>query len=330
LDRLILAHAVAVGFGSLMFGSLVKRRGPAFPDGSNASPSRWRLAAAVGLLVGPVALSGLALVWTVPGGPPALVGTRHGRLLLAQSSLLAVALGLLALVARLRSRLDRRLQWVLAIETLLGLGMTLVASALLWLPGSPEDPIVWPFRFRLAPGVTWNVASVRDQVMVGAEIGIGGFLALFLAYRVKGWRPLLVAAGVGLSILGAYKALSAMTIDAYPTTYARPTVAPTPVSIRLGRDLFAAHCAVCHGEAGRGDGPAAAGLLQRPADLTESHTADHTPGDIFWWVTHGLGLAMPAFGDQLSSEERWHLVNFVRTLSPVREPSSANGEPGGQ
>jgi putative copper resistance protein D len=308
----------------------VNRRGRAFPDGSDASPSRWRLAAAVGLLVGPVAVSGFALVWTVPGGPPALVGTRHGRLLLVQSGLLAVAVGLLALVARLRSRPDRRLQWVLAIETLLGLGMTLVASALLWLPANPDDPIVWPFRFRLAPVVMWSVASVRDQVMVGAEIGLGGLLALFLAYRAKGWRPLLVAAGVGLSILGAYKALSAMTIDAYPTTYARPAVAPTPVSIRRGRDLFAAHCAVCHGEAGRGDGPAAAGLLQRPADLTESHTADHTPGDIFWWVTHGLGLAMPAFGDQLSSEERWHLVNFVRTLSPVREPSSAKREPGGQ
>ena len=92
--------------------------------------------------------------------------------------------------------------------------------------------------------------------------------------------------------------------------------------MRRGRDLFVTHCAVCHGAGGRGDGPAAAGLLQRPADLTASHTADHTPGDIFWWVTHGLGLAMPAFGERLSVEERWDLVNFVRTLA---RPLSARG-----
>jgi putative copper resistance protein D len=325
-----LVHAGAVGVASLLFASLVKRRAPAFPDGSIASAARWRLAAAGGLLVGPVAVSGLALVWTVPGGPPALFGTRHGRLLLVELSLLAVALVLLALVVRLTSRPDRRLPWVLTIETLLGLGMTLVASVLIWCPAGPDDPIVWPFRFRLAPGVMWKFASVRDQVIGGAEIGVGGLLALLLAYPAKGWRPLLVSAGVGLSLLGAYRAVSAMTIDAYPTTYSRPAVAPTPASIRRGRDLFAAHCAVCHGVAGLGDGPAAAGLLQRPADLTASHTADHTPGDIFWWVTHGLGLAMPAFGDQLSSEERWHLVNFVRTLSARARPSSAKAEPGGQ
>jgi putative copper resistance protein D len=58
--------------------------------------------------------------------------------------------------------------------------------------------------------------------------------------------------------------------------------------------------------------------VQLPADLTSLHTADHTPGDLFWWVTHGLGLAMPAFGDHLSVAERWDLVNFVRTFTHGR------------
>jgi putative copper resistance protein D len=163
---------------------------------------------------------------------------------------------------------------------------------------------------------------VRDQVIAGAEILVGGLLALTAAHRIKGWRPLLVAVGVVLSGLGVYKALAALTLDAYPTTYTRPAVAATPESIGRGRDLFVTHCGVCHGAGGRGDGPAAAGLLQRPADLTASHTADHTPGDIFWWVTHGLGLAMPAFGERLSVEERWDLVNFVRTLA---RPLSSRG-----
>jgi mono/diheme cytochrome c family protein len=39
----------------------------------------------------------------------------------------------------------------------------------------------------------------------------------------------------------------------------------TPVT---GRALYADYCAACHGTAGRGDGPAAAGLSARPADLS--------------------------------------------------------------
>jgi putative copper resistance protein D len=65
-------------------------------------------------------------------------------------------------------------------------------------------------------------------------------------------------------------------------------------------------------------------LLQRPADLTAPHTSDHTSGDLFWWITHGLGLAMPAFGDRLSPAERWDLVNFVRSLTADGQPPSTS------
>src|SRR5206468_5264142 len=57
-------------------------------------------------------------------------------------------------------------------------------------------------------------------------------------------------------------------------------------------------------------------LRQRPADLRASHTAQHTAGDLFWWISRGFPRAeMPAFGDRLSEEERWDLVNFLRALS---------------
>jgi putative copper resistance protein D len=323
---LALAHALALGVASVIFALLAVSRPTTSPGGPIGRTWGGGLVAAGGLLVGPALISGLVLVLTMPGGVPALVGTRHGRLLLLQSVLLGVSLILLAAVARRISRPDPGgLRGLLAIEAALGLGMTLVATRLAVLPAAAPEPLIWPFHFRLAPGVMWRAPSVQGQVIVGAEIVVGGILALAMAYRMRGWRPLLVAAGVGLSVLGVYKALSALTLDAYPTTYARPVVAPTPESIRHGRELFAAHCAACHGATGRGDGPAAAGLLQRPADLTASHTADHTPGDIFWWLTHGLGLAMPAFGDQLSTEERWHLVNFVRSLSVPAAAGSGRG-----
>jgi putative copper resistance protein D len=327
--RILLAlHGVALGIATLLLAAAAMGR----PDGAAIAPrSRRALVAASAILIGPVTLSGIVILWTTPDGLPALLGTRRGRLVLVQTVLLAIVLGTLARVRRLLAHGSlRRLRLVVAIEAALCLGMTMIATWLAVRPAGIDDPLIWPFRVRLAPGVMWRIAPARDQVAVGFEIMVAGALALMIAHRVRSWRPMLVAAGIGLALLGLVKSLSAMSLDAYPTTYARPAVAPTPVSIERGRTLFSAHCAVCHGAAGRGDGPASGGLLQRPADLSAPHTADHTPGDLFWWVTHGLGLAMPAFGDQLSVDERWDLINFVRTLSaPARLPASETSDGGG-
>jgi len=325
----VLAHAAvtALWVGPLSLGLGLRRGGL----GGGAHGFGERMASrGLGLSTGFAALSAvsaLSLVVIVPSGPPALVGTWDGRLRLVESILLLAAAAVLGptVLGRRRRRGSAPLRSrALVIATALGVAGLVVTAGLLALPADSGAPPVWPFPFRLAPAVTWRFPSVRDQVIVGAEIVVAGFLALAAGHRVRRWRPLLVSAGVVLSMLGVYKALSAMTLDAYPTTYARPAIAPTPDSIDRGRALFASHCAACHGAEGRGDGPAAGGLLQRPADLTAAHTADHTPGDVFWWITHGLGLAMPAFGDQLSIVDRWDLVNFVRTLTPVAKPGPAD------
>ncbi|HXG03525.1 MAG TPA: c-type cytochrome, partial [Candidatus Binatia bacterium] len=113
---------------------------------------------------------------------------------------------------------------------------------------------------------------------------------------------------------GLSQALPPLSVDAYPTTYRRAPVPYAALSIASGRRLFREHCVACHGPGGAGDGPAAATLPRRPADLTARHTSDHTAGDLFWWLTHGLGRGMPAFGQRLTEEERWDLINFVRAL----------------
>ena len=46
--------------------------------------------------------------------------------------------------------------------------------------------------------------------------------------------------------------------------------APVPVtSARSGKEMFQAYCASCHGADAKGDGPAAAALKSKPANLTE-------------------------------------------------------------
>ena len=73
------------------------------------------------------------------------------------------------------------------------------------------------------------------------------------------------------------------------------------------------NCASCHGNAGKGDGPAAAALPPpKPADWTSDAVQKQTDGELFWKIANGRG-AMPPW-KHLSEKERWELVNFIRTL----------------
>jgi len=116
--------------------------------------------------------------------------------------------------------------------------------------------------------------------------------------------------------MGVLVATNASSIDAYPTTYVRPSVAYNAISVANGMVLYGESCAVCHGIAGYGDGPAAADLKPKPADLTARHAASHTVGDLYWWLSHGIKeTAMPGFKESFNEDERWDLINFLRALS---------------
>ncbi len=94
-------------------------------------------------------------------------------------------------------------------------------------------------------------------------------------------------------------------------TLANPTER-TAESVEQGAALFAANCASCHGETGAGDGPLADSLPAPPANFTV-HVPFHPDGVLFAWITDGIrGTGMPAWSPQLSDQERWDLVNFLR------------------
>jgi copper transport protein len=88
-------------------------------------------------------------------------------------------------------------------------------------------------------------------------------------------------------------------------------VPATEASVARGRELFAQNCARCHGETGRGNGPDADTLPVPPADF-KVHIPFHTDLFFFQVITGGFGDAMPAFGDQISEEDRWNLINFLK------------------
>jgi copper transport protein len=91
----------------------------------------------------------------------------------------------------------------------------------------------------------------------------------------------------------------------------------SPASLAQGQATYEAQCVPCHGPTGKGDGPLALTLNPRPADLTQ-HTAPgvHSDGKLYDWISHGIpGSAMPAFQTILSDDERWNVINYIRTLA---------------
>ena len=100
--------------------------------------------------------------------------------------------------------------------------------------------------------------------------------------------------------------------------FATNPVADSPTEVAGGRATYQAKCAICHGQRGRGDGPAALTMNPRPVDLTV-HVPQHAQGEIFYWISEGVaGTQMPAWKDQLSETERWQVVRFLQALAAGR------------
>ena len=101
-------------------------------------------------------------------------------------------------------------------------------------------------------------------------------------------------------------------IDLYEVRVA-PRQAP---SLRSAAADFNAQCAICHGAAGRGDGPGAKGLTPPPADLTDAvRMGEHSVFGIYNTITLGItGTAMTGFAS-LGEAERWALAFYVSGLA---------------
>jgi mono/diheme cytochrome c family protein len=91
---------------------------------------------------------------------------------------------------------------------------------------------------------------------------------------------------------------------------------PSTPDTRAGaRTDYVNRCQSCHGANGDGKGERADKLSIAPADFGDAHAMKlRTEGEMFWIITEGH-KPMPAFRGTLTDEQRWHLVDFVRTFA---------------
>jgi putative copper export protein/mono/diheme cytochrome c family protein len=286
--------------------------------------------AAVLVLAVTAAVQGMALV----GGLPGLLGSSYGWTVLAKSGLFAVLLGCAALNRFHLSpalggpgpdQVVTRLRRSIYAEAVMG-GVTIIAAA--WLaslpPGAHEQP-VWPLAWQPSWDALDNPEIIARLQWAGALLAAAaafGSAALLWQNRrgALGLTGLVVATA---AIWLAVPQLRAFAVPAYPSSFFESPTGFTKASVAAGAKIYQANCASCHGPRGFGDGPRTAGRSMRPTPLTGFHLLERPDGEMFWLLTKGQGPAMPGFEAQLTEDQRWAAIDYVRSLAGAEPADNA-------
>ena len=154
----------------------------------------------------------------------------------------------------------------------------------------------------------------------GALISIAGIACL--AAHVIGDKPVRLNILPHFGIPIAVMAIGvAAILNAFTTGIGIPDESkgnPFPLSqesVQIGLGTYSTACATCHGDQGRGDGPAGLALNPLPADLAV-HVPLHTDDELYGFIADGIeGTPMVAQLGNLTPDEIWHLVNYIRTIA---------------
>lgn len=320
LAHLLAAAAWLGGLPPLAFLLARAYRGPAPHRIATATTATQRFSVLGMFAVATLILSGLVNSWFLIGTVPALIGTTYGQMLMLKLVLFLAMVGLAAFNQfRLTPRLAaasapsaaRSLCRNAGLEAALGAGVLAAVGALTIAVPAAHDTITWPLP------VTWSLQAVagspmREAAAVAAALlaVVGIALAALAALGGRGGRG--IAAGSTIAAASVAIGGVALSEPAVPTVYLNSPLPYSAATVAAGAQTFAEQCVACHGPHGYGDGPAAANLPVKPADLARQHVGHHTDGTLFWWISHGKGEnAMPAFVDLLDAKQRWEAIAFL-------------------
>lgn len=90
--------------------------------------------------------------------------------------------------------------------------------------------------------------------------------------------------------------------------------------VEQGKKLYGQFCVSCHGQSGKGDGPASAALNPKPRDHTDKELMSKLSDDDLLKVIKGGGASvgksplMPPWGATLKDDQIKDVIAYVRTL----------------
>jgi mono/diheme cytochrome c family protein len=87
--------------------------------------------------------------------------------------------------------------------------------------------------------------------------------------------------------------------------------------VKEGAFRYSRMCSGCHGAPGKPQGGHAKNFNPPPPELVKV-VDEWTPGELFWITRNGIKMsAMPARGSEVSDEEIWNIVAFMKQMSNI-------------
>jgi mono/diheme cytochrome c family protein len=97
---------------------------------------------------------------------------------------------------------------------------------------------------------------------------------------------------------------------------------PTKDNLELGQRKFLIYCSPCHGNYAEGDSRLQ-GQFPNPPTLHSDRARNFSDGMIYHIITNGQNV-MPSYASQITREERWAIVNYIRVLQRAKNASESD------
>lgn len=169
-----------------------------------------------------------------------------------------------------------------------------------------------------------STRSRRGLLILGLLIApfIFGLLLTFQVIRIPFPTDMAVSPAVGYQegprLSPPVGAVPIQGEAVIPEEFPQNPVLADAVSLQRGQILYNFHCALCHGDAGQGDGSLAEYFVRTPENLGAGRVAAEFDGSVYLVIQHGFG-EMPSLAENLTVRERWDVINYVRTLPEIDE-----------
>lgn len=110
--------------------------------------------------------------------------------------------------------------------------------------------------------------------------------------------------------------------EANPTQVLSNPLLLTKENLDLGKSKYLVYCSPCHGNFGDGDSRLQ-GQFPNPPTLHSDRARNFEDGMIYHIITNGQNI-MPSYASQVTREERWAIVNYIRVLQRAKNASDAD------